>query len=84
MTSRFFPGTPTVPCRLCDDETDMTGTKLCDRCWELERRLPDALKYPKFRKLVIDLLGLAERASAGTERAAEPIPHNSDLDGRFQ
>lgn len=30
---------PTVPCRLCDKPTIMTGTKLCDRCWELESRI---------------------------------------------
>ena len=31
--------TPTVPCRICKDETPMLGTKLCDRCWELETRI---------------------------------------------
>jgi hypothetical protein len=29
----------TVPCELCGDPTPMTGTKRCDRCWELERRI---------------------------------------------
>ncbi len=29
----------TVPCELCGDETPMTGTRRCDRCWELERRV---------------------------------------------
>lgn len=31
--------TPTVPCRLCSSPTPMLGTKLCDRCWELEHRI---------------------------------------------
>lgn len=25
-----------VACTICDDPTPMLGTKLCDRCWELE------------------------------------------------
>ena len=29
----------TVPCRICGNDTPMTGTKLCNRCWELERRI---------------------------------------------
>ena len=26
-----------IPCRVCAEPTMMTGTKLCDRCWEVER-----------------------------------------------
>lgn len=29
----------TVPCRICGNQTPMTGTKLCDRCWELKKRI---------------------------------------------
>jgi hypothetical protein len=29
----------TVPCMLCGRPTAMTGTKRCDPCWELERRV---------------------------------------------
>lgn len=29
----------TIPCRLCGRPTPMTGTQLCDRCWELESRI---------------------------------------------
>lgn len=29
----------TVPCGLCGKPTTSTGTKRCDRCWELERRI---------------------------------------------
>jgi hypothetical protein len=28
-----------IPCRLCGGPTTMPGTRLCDRCWELERRV---------------------------------------------
>lgn len=35
---------PTVPCRLCRAPTPMLGTKLCDHCWELERRVQQAPK----------------------------------------
>jgi len=28
-----------VHCGLCDILTAMTGTKRCDRCWELEKRI---------------------------------------------
>lgn len=26
-----------VPCKFCGEETPMTGTRLCDNCWELLR-----------------------------------------------
>lgn len=28
-----------VPCKWCSRDTDMTGTKMCDGCWELDRRV---------------------------------------------
>jgi hypothetical protein len=28
-----------VPCRICTQPTPMLGTKLCDRCYELETRV---------------------------------------------
>lgn len=30
---------PTVPCELCDEPTPMLGTRRCDRCWELDKRV---------------------------------------------
>lgn len=39
---------PKVPCGLCGLPTIMTGTKRCDRCWELERRIesdPDLARW---------------------------------------
>lgn len=32
-------GRELVPCELCSDPTPMSGTKRCDRCWELEGRI---------------------------------------------
>jgi len=29
----------TVPCKWCSTATRMTGTRMCDPCWELERRI---------------------------------------------
>jgi NMD protein affecting ribosome stability and mRNA decay len=29
----------TVPCKWCGEPTLMLGTKMCDRCWELEHRI---------------------------------------------
>ena len=28
-----------VPCGICSEPTEVTGTKRCDRCWELENRI---------------------------------------------
>jgi hypothetical protein len=30
---------PVIPCSLCAQPTAMIGTGLCDRCWELKRRI---------------------------------------------
>lgn len=32
-------GQETTECTLCNQETPMIGTKLCDRCWELKSRI---------------------------------------------
>lgn len=29
----------TVACRFCKAPTPMTGTKLCDPCWEVDKRI---------------------------------------------
>ena len=33
---------PHVPCSLCGTPTPYTGTKRCNRCWELESRIQAA------------------------------------------
>lgn len=49
-----------IPCDLCNTPTPHSGTKLCDRCWELVRQMePDialtfkALDYIKSRDFEI-------------------------------
>lgn len=37
-------GQQLIDCRLCDRKTTSLGTKLCDRCWELETRITYDLK----------------------------------------
>ena len=37
----------TVPCETCGTPTPFTGTRRCNNCWEVERRLPDYTKSPK-------------------------------------
>lgn len=32
---------PTVPCKVCGTLTEMTGTKLCDPCWEVQRHVSE-------------------------------------------
>lgn len=34
-----YDPTATVPCALCGTQTFMTGTRRCDRCYELESRI---------------------------------------------
>ncbi len=33
-----------VPCEVCGTLTPMDGTKRCNNCWEVERRLPEYVK----------------------------------------
>lgn len=35
---------PLVNCKYCDSPTPHLGTKMCDSCWELERRIRNAPK----------------------------------------
>lgn len=60
MTEPYLAGFPTVPCTICTKPTDMTGTKLCNPCWELKQRvenhatrlLADPVAAPKVRALL--------------------------------
>lgn len=47
----------TVPCKTCGTPTQYLGTKLCDNCFEVERRLEDYLKSQKGQEFVDGLLG---------------------------
>jgi hypothetical protein len=39
------------PCELCDTPTQMTGTKRCNRCWELESRIE---RDPQLAQKILD------------------------------
>ena len=43
----------TVDCTICGNKTTMTGTKLCDRCWELKSRIEMDLDLAK--KIIANL-----------------------------
>lgn len=47
----------TVPCKTCGTPTPYLGTRLCDNCFEVERRLEDYLKSQKGQEFVDSLLG---------------------------
>jgi len=51
-----FQGTLPTRCRICKSPTDNGGTKLCNGCWEVERRIEDFLQHEEGRLLVIKLL----------------------------
>ena len=40
-----------VSCEICGTPTAMTGTKRCDRCWELEKRI---LREPDLARRILD------------------------------
>lgn len=46
---------PTVLCTTCGCDTPMTGTKLCDRCWEFEHRLGDYLEIGVHARNIVRL-----------------------------
>jgi hypothetical protein len=45
----YYPrvGISTVACELCGAQTPSTGTKRCDRCWELETRILNDLELAR-------------------------------------
>jgi hypothetical protein len=61
MTTRTSDDLPPalVPCKTCGTPTNLTGTKLCNPCWEVERRLGDYLRSEQGRYNV--RTALAER-----------------------
>lgn len=39
MPAYSFDPEKTTPCKYCGRKTRSTGTKLCDKCWELKTRM---------------------------------------------
>ena len=54
----------TAACRICGKPTKMLGTRLCDRCWELETRIEMA---PDIAKRILAALDV--RAPAGVSNS---------------
>jgi hypothetical protein len=48
----------TVPCGICGTATPMLGTKRCDRCWELEKRIHANPELA--RKILADMEALCQ------------------------
>lgn len=59
---------PTVPCRYCGVPTPMTGTKLCDPCWEVARAVES---NPRLARRVLAEMEVDNPKVAG---ASEPGP----------
>lgn len=52
---------PTTPCGICGLATTGLGTRRCDRCWELERRIEADPEIAEW------ILGRLEQKSKGIE-----------------
>lgn len=46
------------PCRICKNITPMVGTKLCDECWELKRRIQ---RHPARAQKILDQINEDKR-----------------------
>ena len=53
-TERDKWGRKLVPCKWCSAPTAMTGTNMCDGCWELERRIE---RNPDLARRILAALG---------------------------
>lgn len=49
MRSDPVVGEESCPCKFCGRPTRMTGTKQCDECWELYRRLKEVPEEVLFK-----------------------------------
>jgi hypothetical protein len=45
-----------VPCKICGDLKGLSGTKLCNGCWEVTARLDDFLKTINGRRYAMERL----------------------------
>ncbi len=70
----------TVPCGLCGRPTPMTGTRRCDWCWELEKRVKMDLELA--RKVLDSIAPQADllRALSALEIAFSGRPSSEDED----
>lgn len=61
-------------CRICDSDRALTGTKLCDGCWEVDRRLSGFLRHPNGVKAVCEELSEADHRFACLKNLAADEP----------
>ncbi len=47
---------PLVPCETCGTNTPNTGSKRCDSCWEVEKRLQHYVRSENGQKCVLEAL----------------------------
>ena len=48
-----------IPCTLCGTKTNMLGTKLCDRCWELKSRIEAS---PELASKILQNLAISSKS----------------------
>lgn len=65
-----------VPCKYCGTPTKMTGTKECDRCWEIERAIlsnkeSQSVQYKSNPELAIKIRNILSKSNP------EPIGHKA-------
>ncbi len=58
-----------IACKLCGKPTEYSGTKLCDRCWELEHRI---YMDPELAIKILKDMGYLG-ASSSVVRAADSV-----------
>jgi len=44
----------TAPCRICGEETDYLGDKLCDNCWEVMHRFDWFIRSKKAKEWIFN------------------------------
>lgn len=66
----------TVACRLCGTATLMLGTKLCDRCYELETRIQ---RDPELAlKILVQAGAIPSLSATHTGRLSGKVEHRSN------
>ena len=59
----------TIPCETCGEPTNMTATKRCTNCWEVEHRMSRYLKSEGGRKFVRMMLQTVQPDEGGSVNA---------------
>lgn len=70
----------TVPCDLCGTPTPMTGTRRCDPCWELERRVEQRPEVAKKLVAAMDAVTNPDTTTQLITRLTEALAGLSDDD----